>query len=1004
MRMQIMMRLSRDGAPAFGLLLLLVLSMLMLLGCIWPQPCNALYEDQVGMWDWYQQYIGKVTHAVFQTQGTGRKRVLVATDENVIASLNLRKGEILWRHALGETESINALEIAAGKYAVTLSAGCNLRAWNLPDGTLIWETHLQTAASAVKLLILSTDINNDRTNDLLVVGGGLVQAISSVDGRLLWTADLADVGSGGFLPQETSVADKEHKLYALGFVGSSKLGVAEIDLSTGAKTQYKEAELPEGFPISDLLAVGESVVALDLAGSSIVSGTFTGKEKITLELTPVSSIYHDVSGNAQLLSLKARGVFVISFKDEVIVVGVDSETGKLDLVEKFNQPIAISNTLALSDEKQAIALVQHMDSDQTILLRVIITDGWKDEIAKDVIKLEPQRGLLQTIFLNSYTRTDKSHGFRALVVAEDDSLSLLQQGEVVWSREDGLASILDARMAELPLERAGVSVAQVEHSLEEWLKGHVLRLKSTLMLASAEDVVALQAVRLKNAEKTKMTRDHNGFRKLIILLTKSGKLFALHSGDGHVVWSLLIPALRSEHRTPKPEPVKLLPWRKPHQHALDDSPVFLVVGRLGPGPNAPGVLSWVDAYSGRELHSLKLTYPIKQVLPLPILDSLEQRLHLFVDGETNVHLFPNTAESLSLFNNQSQNVYFYDVNKDEGVIKGFRITDHIEDFVFSTRLLWSVVFPSDSEAIATTATRNSDEVVHTQAKVLGDRNVLFKYLNKNIVFVTTVAPGPSSKVGLAAPEDSWLVAYLIDTITGQVLHRVTHQDVQGPVHAVLSENWVIYHYFNLRAHRYELTVMEFYDNSRAETKGVLQYIIGRHNASAPFSSYTYPNIDVKSQSYFFTSSVKKMAVTMTARGITSRQLLIGTNCDQVLALDKRFLDPRRSINPTAMEREEGILPLTDGLPIYPQSYVTHSYRLEGLRGILSVPARLESPSLVFAYGLDLFYTRLAPSRTYDSLTEDFSYALLLITMIVLVVAIGVSWVMSKRKELADKWK
>ena len=39
---------------------------------------------------------------------------------------------------------------------------------------------------------------------------------------------------------------------------------------------------------------------------------------------------------------------------------------------------------------------------------------------------------------------------------------------------------------------------------------------------------------------------------------------------------------------------------------------------------------------------------------------------------------------------------------------------------------------------------------------------------------------------------------------------------------------------------------------------------------------------------------------------------------QVLALDKRFLDPRRSVNPTQAEKEEGVIPLTDSLPIIPQ--------------------------------------------------------------------------------------
>ncbi|RRT80988.1 hypothetical protein B296_00022880 [Ensete ventricosum] len=137
-----------------------------------------------------------------------------------------------------------------------------------------------------------------------------------------------------------------------------------------------------------------------------------------------------------------------------------------------------------------------------------------------------------------------------------------------------------------------------------------------------------------------------------------------------------------------------------------------------------------------------------------------------------------------------------------------------------------------------------------------------------------------------------------------------------------------------------------------------------------------------------------MAVTATAKGITSKQLLIGTIGDQVLALDKRFLDPRRSVNPTQSEKEEGIIPLTDSLPIVPQ----------GLRGIVTTPAKLESTSLVFSYGVDLFFTRIAPSRTYDSLTEDFSYALLLLTIVALVAALLVTWALSEKKELREKWR
>jgi ER membrane protein complex subunit 1 len=76
------------------------------------------------------------------------------------------------------------------------------------------------------------------------------------------------------------------------------------------------------------------------------------------------------------------------------------------------------------------------------------------------------------------------------------------------------------------------------------------------------------------------------------------------------------------------------------------------------------------------------------------------------------------------------------------------------------------------------------KAVHTQAKIISDHDVMYKYLSKNIVFVATVSSKAAGEIGSALPEEASLVAYLIDAITGRILHRVTHHGAQGPVHAV----------------------------------------------------------------------------------------------------------------------------------------------------------------------------------------------------------------------------
>ncbi|KAE8710467.1 Detected protein of confused Function [Hibiscus syriacus] len=340
----------------------------------------------------------------------------------------------------------------------------------------------------------------------------------------------------------------------------------------------------------------------------------------------------------------------------------DGFLGEVSLVS--SEPV-----VALDSKGSTLLTISH-----EIHLSVKLAHNWVDNLLKESLKIDRQRGLVHKILVNSYIRTDRSYGFRALVVMEDHSLLLLQQGEIVWSREDGLASVIDITTSVLPVERDGVSVAKVEHNQFEWLKvsvdcmitlsflltdalilkGHMLRLKGTLMFASPEDIAAIQSMRLKSSEKSKMTRDHNGFRKLLIILTRPGKIYSLHTGDGRIVWSHLLQFTK------------------------------IRVGKCGPSSNAPGVLSFVDTYTGKELSSLSHVHSVAQVIPLPYTDSTEQRLHLLIDADKHAHLYPKSPEAISIF----------------------KLAD---DFCFDTRELWSVVFPSESEKIIATVTRKLNE-------------------------------------------------------------------------------------------------------------------------------------------------------------------------------------------------------------------------------------------------------------------------------------------------------
>lgn len=81
--------------------------------------------------------------------------------------------------------------------------------------------------------------------------------------------------------------------------------------------------------------------------------------------------------------------------------------------------------------------------------------------------------------------------------------------------------------------------------------------------------------------------------------------------------------------------------------------------------------------------------------------------------------------------------------------------------------------------------------MHTQAKVMTDYDVMYKYISKNILFVANVAPKASGEIRTSTPEEASLVIYIIDTVTGRILHRMAHHGCQGPVHAVSLSYFLI---------------------------------------------------------------------------------------------------------------------------------------------------------------------------------------------------------------------
>lgn len=79
------------------------------------------------------------------------------------------------------------------------------------------------------------------------------------------------------------------------------------------------------------------------------------------------------------------------------------------------------------------------------------------------------------------------------------------------------------------------------------------------------------------------------------------------------------------------------------------------------------------------------------------------------------------------------------------------------------------------------------EHVHSQGRVLGDRSVLYKYSNPNLVAIAALSD-MDGKEGKAT--GGQLTVFLIDSVNGRVLYAGKHTKATGPVHMIHCENWL----------------------------------------------------------------------------------------------------------------------------------------------------------------------------------------------------------------------
>jgi hypothetical protein len=290
--------------------------------------------------------------------------------------------------------------------------------------------------------------------------------------------------------------------------------------------------------------------------------------------------------------------------------------------------------------------------------------------------------------------------------------------------------------------------------------------------------------------------------------------------------------------------------------------------------------------------------------------------------------------------------------------------------------LWHFV-PQPGEKILSIVSRPVNDPVASIGKVLGDRNVLYKYLNPNMaLLVTAHESGKSASV------------YVLDTVSGAIIYSNTRKDVDlsAPIASTLSENWFAYSFTaessasSPKGH--QLVSGELFESLSPNDRGLLDSAANVSSLAGNTEPFTL------TQSYQIPEPISKLSVTQTRQGITSRQLLaVLSDSNSIVGIPRGVIDPRRPIgrDPTKDEQMEGLMRYNPVIEFDPKWHLNHAREVIGIKDVITSPALLESTSLVFAYGLDIFGTRLSPSFNFDMLGKDFNKFQMLATVAALAV-------------------
>lgn len=927
----------------------------------------AVFQDEVGEIDFHHALLGvpQVETTFFHRPRKQDKASLLYTlsDVGLIGAVNPSNGQVVWRQQIADdiTNGGGFLRAAEGEHWVAAAYGSRVQAWDALTGRNVWHNEFKGEVKDLEIL----ELTESSRKDVLVLydedGTTVLRRIHGTVGNVIW--EFREVSKNIPLQVSTDIS----KIYVISLHGSPasySLKVTALDTLTGGRLDdFAIGTKGDVHGPKDVMFVGGNSAAPILAWAD---STLT---KLKVNVLG-SKTTQDLKLPSDAVAVTIHAPHLVQSQPHFLVhtrtkTGNKAEVYHTDLkssqVTKAYELPHLSGPGAFSTSSDgANVYFARVTEDETLVVSSeshAVLARWPFKPAGDIEAVHAVAEVL---------KKPGTEGFaiRAAAVTKSDDWVLVRNGEIDWKRPEGLSGAVAAVWADVPGTENLAKVLEEEAHTNP-LSAYIHRVTRHIDdLQYLPDYLASLPQRIITsifggepaAKKEGLHRDTFGFNKLIVLATRRGRVYGLSTEHkGQVIWSKsVLPQLPGESLEikgiyAKDEGVVTLRGAKGEYVAIKSDTGDVV--EVMPAGSLPRVSSTVvvDSPAGKWLLPVGAN---GEIGPVPA---------GFTPSETVV------------------------VRGEGEILKGVKFVE--ENNRVTEQEVWQLQL-FRGQKIVEIAKHAPHDPVASIGRVLADRRVSYKYLNPNTIVVAAIDEAKSS-----------LSVQLLDTVSGQVLAAQSYAGVDAtkPISCAMAENWYTCTFFGRYTledgtkrsiQGYQIVIVDLYESSSPNDRGPLGDAVN-FSSLKPVDTPTGPALPwVEEQAYVLSQPLGKLSVTQTRQGISNRQVLgYLPETHSIAGLARQVLDARRPVgrDSTPAEKEaEGLIQYTPSIEIDPRSVISHQRNVVGVKDILTAPVIVESTSLVVAYGVDVFGTRVAPSGVFDILGNGFNKVTLVLTVVSLL--------------------